>query len=418
MTHRKVLLIAYHFPPIQGSTGTSRTIAFSRYLKDNGWDARVLTIRTDAYQDTSSENEQLIPSHVRVERAWGLDTRRSFSILGRYPMILALPDRWQSWIVGGFFKGSKIIQSWRPDIIMSTYPIASAHAMAYLLQRKFHLPWVAEFRDPMLQPNYPTVSSERWAFSKVEALVFSNAQRVITTTDGCRRMYLERFPDWEKSKIETISNGYDPAVFPEAPPAPSRKNRNRPVLLHSGLLYPHERNPTAFFSAVRSLRERGFFIDKNVEFRFRASGNDECYRDTVTKLGIQDYVSFLPRISYLKAVEEMRAVDALMLFQADNCNDQIPAKTYEYFYAQKPVLGFTDPEGETGKLLHSVGIRSVAKLEDSAEIENQIMAFVNQLREDAAFIVPKAVASRFSRENLTADLSRVLSAALIEHQKS
>ena len=156
MTHRKVLLIAYHFPPIQGSTGTSRTIAFSRYLKDNGWDARILTIRTDAYEDTSSENEDLIPPHVRVERAWGLDTRRSLSILGRYPMILALPDRWQSWIVGGFFKGSKIIQSWRPDIIMSTYPIASAHAMAYLLQRRFRLPWVAEFRDPMLQPNYPT----------------------------------------------------------------------------------------------------------------------------------------------------------------------------------------------------------------------------------------------------------------------
>ena len=418
MTLRKVLLIAYHFPPIQGSTGTSRTIAFSRYLQDNGWDVRILTIRTDAYQDTSSENEGLIPPHVQVERAWGLDTRRSLSILGRYPMILALPDRWQSWIAGGFFKGSKIIRSWRPDIIMSSYPIASAHAIAYLLQRRFRLPWVAEFRDPMLQPNYPTTASERWAFSRVETLVFSNAQRVITTTDGCRRMYLERFPDWEKSRIETISNGYDPAAFPEVATVPLEKIRDRLVLLHSGLLYSYERNPTAFFSAVRSLREHGFLVDKNVEFRFRASGNDECYRDTVTKLGIQEYVSFLPRVSYLKAVEEMRVVDALMLFQADNCNDQIPAKTYEYLYAQKPVLGFTDPEGETGKLLLSVGIRSVAKLEDSAEIENQIVTFVNQLRKNAAFVVPKAVASQFSRETQTADLSRVLSEALAEHSRS
>lgn len=333
-------------------------------------------------------------------------------------MLLALPDRWQSWIVGGFFRGSRIIQSWRPDVIMSTYPIASAHAMAYLLQRKFHLPWVAEFRDPMLQPNYPRTSSERWAFSRIETMVFRNAQRVITTTAGCRRMYLERFPDWDESGIETISNGYDPAAFPGVRTAPSRKPGDRLVLLHSGLLYSHERNPTAFFGAVRSLRERRFLVDKNVEFRFRASGNDERYRDTVTKLGIQDYVRFLPRISYLKAVDEMRAVDALMLFQADNCNDQIPAKTYEYFFAQKPVLGFTDPDGETGKLLHSVGISTVAKLEDSAEIEDQIVAFVDQLRRDAAFIVPKAVASRFSRENLTEDLSCVLSAALVKHQNS
>ena len=418
MTRRKILLIAYHFPPTQGSTGTTRTIAFSRYLRDHGWDVCVLTIQSSAYEDVSNENVGLIPAHVRVERAYGLDTRKSLSILGRYPMLLALPDRWQSWILGGYVKGWKIIRSWRPDVIMSTYPIASAHAMAYLLQRRSGLPWVAEFRDPMLQPNYPSTSGERWAFSKIESLVFSNAQRVIVTTDGCQRMYSERFPDWKDGRIETISNGYDPASFPEMPTLPARHAEDRLVLLHSGLLYPHERNPTAFFHAVSSLRERGFLIDKNVEFRFRASGNEEDYRESAAQLGIQDYVSFLPRISYLEAVEEMRVVDALMLFQADNCNDQIPAKTYEYLFAQKPVLGFTDPEGETGKLLQSVGIGSVARLEDSAAIEDQIVGFVNQLRTNTAFVVPMAVANRFSRENLTTDLSRVLSEVLVEHQSS
>lgn len=412
MARRKILLIAYHFPPFKGSTGTSRTLAFSRYLRDNGWEVCVLTIRTTAYEDASSENEGLIPPHVRVERAWGLDTRRSLSIAGRYSMMLALPDRWQSWILGGFFKGSQIIRSWSPDVIMSTYPIPSAHVIAYLLQRRFHLPWVAEFRDPMLQPNYPSSATERWAFSKVENLVFNNARRIIVTTDNCKRMYMRRFPDWDYAGIEIISNGYDPATFPDAPTVLSDTPNDRLVLLHSGLLYSHERDPTEFFNAVRSLLDRGFLVENNVEFRFRASGNDEGYEETVTKLGIQNYVSFLPRIPYLRAVEEMRSVDALMVFQADNCNDQIPAKIYEYFYSQKPVLAFTDPEGETGKLLNSLGICSVARLDNRAEIEAQIMTFVNQLREETAFVVPMDVATHFSRESLTADLSRVLSEAL------
>ncbi len=77
MPRRKLLLVAYHFPPIQGSTGISRTVAFSKFLRDYGWDVCVLTIQSKAYENVATENETLIPPHVQVQRAWGLDTRRS-----------------------------------------------------------------------------------------------------------------------------------------------------------------------------------------------------------------------------------------------------------------------------------------------------------------------------------------------------
>ena len=36
-----------------------------------------------------------------------------------------------------------------------TYPIATAHLIGAELQRRSGLPWIADFRDPMAQPNYP-----------------------------------------------------------------------------------------------------------------------------------------------------------------------------------------------------------------------------------------------------------------------
>ncbi len=410
LPRRKLLFIAYHFPPIQGSTGTTRTVAFSRYLKQYDWDVRILTIRPTAYDDVSNDNETHIPPWVKVERAWGLDTRRSLAVKGRYPRLLALPDRWQSWIAGGFVSGSRIIKTWKPDLIMTTYPIPSAHVIGYLLHRKFQLPWVAEFRDPMLQPNYPLNQWERKAFTRIEKLVFANAAEIVVTTDGCKRMYLDRFPG--VSRLSVISNGYDPEMFAEILSTPGTTSSVGLVFLHSGLLYPHERNPTAFFNAVQTLSRCGFLTDKKVEFRFRASGNDVRYVQTVKDMGIDRWIRFLPRIPYTAALAEMVNADALMLFQADNCNDQIPAKTYEYMCCRKPILAFTDPAGDTGKLLDSVGVRNIAKLDDSAAIEKQLKIFLEEIQAGKAFIVSKADAGRFSREALTGDLSRALTRAL------
>jgi len=409
--NRKLLLVAYHFPPIQGSTGTNRTIAFARYLKKYGWDVSVLTITARAYEDTAEANKGLIPEHIHVTRAWGFDARKQLAIMGRYPLIFAIPDRWQSWIVGGYFAGRKIIRAWAPDAIMSTYPIPSAHVLGYCLHRNSGIPWIAEFRDPMLQPKYPSGSWQRKSFSRIEQLVFKNAAHVVVTTDGCRRMYLNRYPEFPTDRISTISNGYDPAIFNEHDRKPLKPRNGRLVFLHSGLLYPHERNPGEFFRAVQSLSQQGLLDNPEVEFRFRASGNEDNYREITKTLTIDHCVTFLPRLTYAEAVQEMQAADALMIFQADNCNDQIPAKVYEYLYARKPILGLADPKGDTGMLLKELGFTRIAKLEDSEHIEAELQGFLDDMRRGQSFVAPMVEVEKFSRVSLTARLGHVLSIA-------
>ena len=49
--------------------------------------------------------------HVDVVRANAWDTARHFSIAGWYPRMLALPDRWRSWIPAGVLAGRRIVRA-------------------------------------------------------------------------------------------------------------------------------------------------------------------------------------------------------------------------------------------------------------------------------------------------------------------
>jgi len=55
--------------------------------------------------------------------------------------------------------------------------------------------------------------------------------------------------------------------------------------------------------------------------------------------------------------------------QGANCNEQIPAKLYEYLRAGRPILGLADPAGDTGRVLVEAGVDHVAALEIAHQVE-------------------------------------------------
>ena len=91
---KRVLMIAYHFPPLAGSSGIQRTLRFMRHLPEFGWEPLVLTAHPRAYERTSSDQLADIPEGIVVARAPAFDAARHFAIAGRYPRFLARPDRW------------------------------------------------------------------------------------------------------------------------------------------------------------------------------------------------------------------------------------------------------------------------------------------------------------------------------------
>ncbi|MGH8176150.1 MAG: glycosyltransferase [Steroidobacter sp.] len=418
---KKLLLIAYHFPPLQGSTGVHRTLAFAKYLQEYGWDVTVLTAHPRAYPRVSAENEEAVPAHVDVVRAFALDAQRHLSLFGRYPSALATPDRWQSWIVGGYFAGARLIRRWSPDAIMSTYPIASAHVIAARLQRTFKLPWIADLRDPMAQSDYPPDPRIREAYFRIEQDIVRQASRMTVTTAGTAALYRERYPQYPSDSIVVIPNGFDEAAFARlggAPALQSSEPRRKLQLLHSGLLYPNERNPNAFFAAVAELCAEGRLSAEDVEFVFRGGGNEAAYRERLDCLRLNSIVKLLPSVPYAEALKEMQAADACMLFQASNCNQQIPAKVYEYLYCAKPILALTDPVGETGQLLASFRIKPVTPLDDKEKIKQALPAFIEALRQGRAAVPLRDQIMRYSRRDLTRCLAETLDKSIAQSRRT
>jgi len=411
-----VLMTAFHFPPLKGSSGIQRTLGFTRYLEACGWRPVVLTAGRRAYPAVDEEVMRLVPEDVVIERGFALDAARHFSVAGRYPGFMALPDRWSSWVLGGFIAGLRAIRRHQPRLIWSTYPIASAHIVASLLSRATGLPWIADFRDPMVERNprtgdfAPASSALRKSRLWIEHTCVERADALVFCTASARRICIDRYPDAQTGNWHVISNGFEEAHFRGLPEQPSirRTTPDKQVtLLHSGTIYlTPDRDPTPFFRAIAALKSRGDISAKNLQIILRAPGSSGELAELVERHAVEDMVRIEPPLPYLEALAEMQAVDGLLLFQGYTSNPAIPAKLYEYLRSGRPILGLVDADGESAALLRSLAAGRLASIEDADDIECELMVFLQDLAHGTGSTTAIAgKIQRFSREALTAELA-------------
>ena len=407
---KRVLMIAYHFPPLAGSSGIQRTLRFAQHLPAFGWEPAVLTADPRAYERTSHDLDADVPARMRVERAFALDAARQLSIAGRYPGFLARPDRWMTWKYAAVRAGMRLIRDWRPDVVWSTYPIATAHQIGIVLHRRSGLPWVADFRDPMAQEGYPADPRVWRSFKRIEEDALAHARFSVFTTPGAARVYRERYPACA-GRVEVIENGYDEESFAGLDDAGALREPLTPgaiTLLHSGIVYPSERDPTQLVEALSRLVEGGRLQRGALKVRFRASANDAMLAELARRHGVEDMIELLPPTPYRAALEEMLRADALLVLQASNCNEQIPAKLYEYLRTGRPILALTDPRGDTAGVMREAGIYSMAPLDRADAIADRLLGFLSDLRAGTAAKPATACVGRASRRERTRALADLL----------
>ena len=378
------------------------------YLLGNGWIPSILSAHPRAYQRTGDDQLDEIPDQVRVSRAFALDAKRHLAIKGRHPLLFSLPDRWSSWWLGGVFSGLNIIRREHPRILWSTYPIATAHLIGLTLSWLSGLPWVADFRDSMTEDHYPRNPTVRKTYLWIERHVIARAARIVFTTPGTMNMYAKRYPDISSDKWVVIPNGYDEGNFREVETESQERIDKRNIeLVHSGVLYPSERDPSYFFAALSELQAENKISSSYLRIKLRATANDELFATMIEDYGISAIVSLEPSIPYAEALREMLQSDGLLLFQASNCNHQIPAKLYEYMRAQRPLLALTDPAGDTAKVMLNAGITTIARLDNTVEIKNTFLEFLELIGSSRAPLGDERVVSQYSRQAATVKLAKI-----------
>jgi glycosyltransferase involved in cell wall biosynthesis len=189
----------------------------------------------------------------------------------------------------------------------------------------------------------------------------------IFTTPHAAELHRSRYP-FAAEKCLVIPNGFDNDAFEGMVPNRYGVTDDTLLMLHSGLIYPNERDPTTFFQAIKDLINTKKIDRQRLKIRFRGSGNDNPIDEIIKRFQFQDIVELLPTIPFREAVAEMAGADILLVFQGSQFNPQIPAKIYEYLRAGSVIFGVVDHKGSAAAELRKFEGTFLADIHNSNQI--------------------------------------------------
>lgn len=368
-----LLMISFHFPPISDSSGYLRALKLAKYLPEYNVTPTILTVQETAYETTDSDNELLLnqlPENISVHRSIALDSSKQLAIKGKYFSWMAIPDKWVSWIPFACIKAWWINRHYKFDALWVTYPISSSLFIGYALTKILKKPLYVDLRDPVWEEETWQNTAKQKVLKWIEKKVVYQAEKIIFTAQGTIDKYKRRYPDMLHEKFTLIPNGYDEDDFTDLPPV---ENSKKMLFLHSGVLPVYERDPTCFFNAIAELKSEGDICGDNIVFRLRATGYDKGYQKIIDDLDISELVELKGRVSYKAALAEMFTASYLMIFQHRTCDWQVPAKLFEYFRVNKPLLILAGSTSDTLALVkESKCSFESAEIDETSEIKEAI----------------------------------------------
>jgi glycosyltransferase involved in cell wall biosynthesis len=426
----KLLLVSHYFPPM-GGAGVQRALKFVRYLGDFGVQPVVLAGDDPGYLQDPSLLAELpaglrvlrVPHRTALQRMLAL--RRSPSaestataaprtaardaLLGAWAA-LQWPDERGGWARAAWAPARRLLRDEGIELVLSTAPPVSAHALARRLARDAGLPWVADWRDLWADnPGNPAPAWRRALERRVEARWLRDAAGVVAVTPAWQRRYAAQLG--ARCPVAWIPNGYDEADFADLPLA--REPADAALrLVHTGSFYG-PRDPAPLLEALDRLlatrppgaRALKLRLVGALGGRFEAAlaGFEARHPGVIERR---------PYVPHAEALAEMRAADALLLVvgagdgrQAAVVAGTLPGKLFEYLRADRPVLLLGDPAGDAAALLRQHGRGWIADETQPAAIAAALAALCDAPPAPAS---PKADVPRFERRALAGELASFL----------
>lgn len=393
MATNSVLLIAFEMPPGR-SAGVQRPYRFAEYLLELGWDPYILTATADAYQRFDHEF-QIAPALAdRIYRASAIDISQKIAIAGRWPDMLAVPDRYWPWYFPAVTLGNTLIREKNISMLWSTYPVMTSHLIGRKLSRQHRLPWVADFRDPLQCHYNPAYKNFNMIQCFLERRVIQQASKVVTTCEAAANLYRRLYPQMPADKFNVIENGFVPVRLPSA------TNPDKFTLLYSGVLYGHGRDIRPLFQALSELKQTGVLNKDNFVLKFRGTIKTEKINTELQLFAISELVEFLPSVTFSEAQAEIMSSSANLLIQDEIFKFQVPGKLYDYIQSAKPLLSICPSESATAEVCQR--IPNCLRVWQSIEIKAALKQLITQSVQKA---VPEI--DSFSRYYKTVQLAEL-----------
>ncbi|MFQ3576471.1 MAG: glycosyltransferase family 4 protein [Cytophagales bacterium] len=365
MSRLKVLFFSYYWPPA-GGPGVQRAVKFCKYLSAFGIDPIMVTLNEKkAHYPVLDFSLMKEIEHVETHKT---DTWEPFSLAGLKGKKdevsffnsadvsiktkamrflrgnLFIPDPRRFWKKYALRKADEIIKIHDIKAIITTGPPHSVHLIGLSLQKKYHIPWLADFRDPW-SDIYFMKTLFRIPFiheidKSLEKKVLESADAVVCIGESLKSNLCSKSSKNLSEKIKVIYNGFDESDFTYI----EKTHNHKIIISYVGTLAPKHRIEN-FLNALECLESHNF--------EFHVVGDIH----PKTKNSIESILQKTPfklwgRLSHDEAVVKTSTSDLLLLsIFDDSLEGSVPAKLFEYLGSKNPIICLGPPNGESANII-------------------------------------------------------------------
>ena len=444
---RKLLVIAYHFPP-DAAVGAVRPAKFAKYLRQLGWKPYVLTVcekyaplqdqtklgdlsqipivRTSVWPTVLEIALKLKPRGRARERTEpssqnagnGAGERLTMRLKRYANSLFELPDKQIGWLIPAVCQARRLIKAEGIEVVVTSSPPRTTALVGLLLSYLAPVRLVTDLRDPWFTPyeregwftSLGEVAQARSAFGVrierwLERKIMQRSARVIVTNDRLAAALRDAYPTLPGDRVCTIPNGYD--MDDLAGMARASRDSRKFTVSYLGTLYLH-RSPRSVFQAFSELIRDGQVPRADIQINLIGdvrSTIDGPVDDLIASYGLTGCIQIRAAVPYKEALQEMMQSDLLLLF-APNQHCSIPGKAFEYLATRKPILCLAQ-DGATADLIKTTEAGFVADPEDVAGIKTALITVFGAFTRGQPFATTGNIAS-YERRALSARLSQTL----------
>lgn len=377
----RILIVSYFSPPYN-AIGAVRAGKTAKYLLAAGHDVRLLAAADQPLPATlpleipfervsyarqlniNAPVDLLLGGRRRIVARGYSDAKGKSPWLARlghlYKILFHVPDHQIGWYPDAVRQGQRLLEEWRPDVILASATPYTSLLVARTLAERAAIPWVAELRDLWTDNHYREFPEWRLRLERhLERWVLGSAAALVTVSTPLADVLRGQY----QQPVAVIYNGFDPEDYPQ----PSERQDRRLTIVYTGSLYEGRRDITPLFSALQSLPR----VSERVRLRLFGYGHGHTLR-LASQYGLDGVVEDGGMVSYHESLQAQVDADLLLQVLVDDPRDKgvLTGKLFEYLGAGRPIICIGSREGEAAQLIEALGVGTVAC--SSAEIAELI----------------------------------------------
>ena len=424
MPAKKVLIIAYYFPPL-GMGGVQRAAKFVKYLPQFGWQPVVLTVKEVEYLSYDTSLMEEIPENVKIHSAGSMDPLRILFLVkklfkrkkqgksgshtqGKSKLLswFLFPDSKIGWLPWALAKGFYLCKKEKIDLIFSTSPPITSHLTACLLSLLTRIRWVSDYRDLWGGYQYEHLPSplHRLLRNKTHKMLLKKADGVVAVNE----MISQKLGNIRNRKDNplTIFNGFDQEDF--QPDAKPQFDIFRIVYLGT---FSSDCNPSPFFTALSDLFKAGLIPKSKIKFLHLGLSMGFDMENLLLKHDLNDVFEEKGYVPHKQAVKLLQSAHLFLLTIAPSKQREFitTSKIFEYMEAKRPILAVVPPTGSAAQLVNRLNAGKVASPNSIPEIKEALFYFYQQFENKKIVSEIKAEDLKsYERKNLSSKLAKLL----------